>query len=406
MSDIRELTETWTGNSGKEGLSRRSLVRRAAALGVGAPALASVLASTEGVQARGSRSTLQDAPGDGVIGGTLRVATIGEPPTLDEHQTTASIVAEITYNMYETLFTYDTEYQPIPMLADSHEVSEDGLTHTIRLRQDVPFHNGDLMTADDVIASIQRWGGISGVGERLLAATEELAKVDDHTIEFRLTNPYGTLLVALSHNTQGCVIYPKSIIDATGEEQLSEFIGTGPYRLAERQADRFIRLERFENYAAVPGEPNGYGGHKYAYFDQIEFIPVPDEASRVTGLQAGDYHIVLDVSNDQYEVLKDSSGVIAEILPPTFWDVFFLNWESPMMSNPAMREAFQAALNHEPLMRAGRGSEEFWQLGPSLMREDGPWYTDAGADRYNIYDPELAKSKLEEAGYDGTPLRF
>ena len=66
----------------------------------------------------------------------------------------------------------------------------------------------------------------------------------------------------------------------------------------------------------------GYGGKKYAYADKIEFYPVPDEAARVAGLQSGDYDLSLDIGNDQYEVLKDAPGVIAEILTPTNWDVY------------------------------------------------------------------------------------
>ncbi len=391
------------------GLSRRELVKRGAAIGLGSSALAASLAGVTGpraAQARGPRAMLQDDPAAGTRGGTLRIATIGEPPTLDEHQTTAGITAEIGYCWFETLFTYDAEYQPVPMLAESHTVSEDGLTHTITLRQGVPFHNGATMTADDVIASLTRWGGISGVGQRLFEATTELAKVDDATIEFRLSRPYGTILVALASNTQAASIHPKSVLDAATDQPLTEFVGTGPYRLAEWQPDAFIRMERFEEYAALESPPNGYGGRKFQYADVIEFIPVPDEAARVAGMQAGDYHYAMQIANDQYTVLQDSPGIIAEIQHPTEWDVFFLNWQSPMMSNLAMRQAFQAALDHLPILLSARGSEEFIRLDPGLMMAESPWHTDAGIEQYNMNDPELAAAKLEEAGYDGTPLRF
>lgn len=394
-------------------LSRRSVLRRAAALGIGVPALAMMVGRAgPGRAAASVLRAAQEDPASGTRGGNLRVVTIGEPPTLDEHQTTAGITAEIGYNMYETLFTYDPQYQPIPMLAESYTVSEDKLTQTIVLRQGVPFHNGEVMTADDVIASINRWGQISGVGKRIMEATNEVAKVDDHTVEFRLKRPYGTIPVALAHNTQACVIYPKSVIDAGTLEPFTDpatqLIGTGPYRLAEWRPDAYIRFERFEEYAALPGTPNGYGGHKYQYADTIEFIPVPDEAARVAGLQAGDYDLAsqIAIGNDQYEVLKDSEGVISEILQPTEWDVFFLNWKSPLMGNLAMREAVQAALDHEPMLLNARGGPDFIQLDPGLMMLQTPWHTAAGQDRYNLRNPDLAKQKLTEAGYDGTPIRF
>jgi peptide/nickel transport system substrate-binding protein len=353
------------------------------------------------------RTGYQDSV-SGTRGGNLRVVTSGEPPTLDVHQTTTGITAEIGYNIYETLFTFDAQYQILPMLAESYTVSEDKLTHRIVLRQGVPFHNGELMTADDVIASINRWGQLSCVGKRLLAATNEIARIDDHTIEIRMDQPFGTFPVALGQNSQGCVIYPRSVIDKGTLEPLPEQIGTGPYKLAEWKADAYIRLERFEEYAALPGAPNGYGGHKQQYVDTMEFIPVPDESARVAGLQAGDYHVAaqLTVGNDQYQVLKDSDGVIAEISQPTNWDVLYLNWKSPLIGNLAMREAIQAALDHLPILLSARGGEEFIRLDPGLMMLQTPWHSYNGRDRYNMNNPDLAKQKLLEAGYDGTPIRF
>src|SRR5215207_7644524 len=334
---------------------------------------------------------MPDDPAAGVRGGTLRVATIGEPPHLDEHQSTADIIAQIGYCAYEGLFTYDETYQAIPELVETYTASEDGLTHTMALRQGVMFHNGEEMTAADAIASVERWGRISGVGQRLLEKTTELAQVDDLTLEFRLSEPYGTILIALAHNTQACTIHPKSVLDAAGDEPITEtamYVGTGPYRLEDRQADAFIRFARFDGYVPRTEAVNGYGGVKYAYADTIEFIPVPDEAARVAGLQSGDYHLAMEISNDQYQTLSDSPGVVAEILPPTNWDVFFLNWKSPMMGNLTMRQAFQAALDSEPMLLSGRGSAEFIRLDPGLMMQQTPWYTKAGEEFYNIADPE------------------
>jgi peptide/nickel transport system substrate-binding protein len=390
-------------------IDRRSMLARMVRLGMSVPALELLArgAGSERALAAMRRTADQDVV-SGTRGGNLRVVTAGEPPTLDVHQTTAGITSEIGYNICETLFTFDAQYQIIPMLAASHTISADGLMHRIVLRQGVPFHNGEVMTADDVIASIQRWGQISGVGKRMLAATSELARIDDHTIEFRLTQPFGTIPVALGQNAQGCVIYPKSAIDNGTLESLNEIIGTGPYTLADWKADAYIRLARFEEYAALPGAPDGYGGHKYQYVDTMSFIPAPDEAARVAGLQAGDYEVAaqLTISNDQYAVLKDAEGVIAEISQPTNWDVIYLNWKSPLIGKLAMREAIQAALDHLPILLSARGGEEFIRLDPGLMMLQTPWHSSNGQDRYNMNDPDLAKQKLLEADYDGTPIRF
>ncbi|HEV2128016.1 MAG TPA: ABC transporter substrate-binding protein [Thermomicrobiales bacterium] len=385
-------------------MTRRDVVQRSAGIGVGV-ATAGMFAGAPGMAAALRR---QDG-GEGNYGGRLRVGIMGEPPTLDEHQTTAGIVAEVTYPMYETLFTYDANYQAIPMLVETHTMSEDGLTHTMKLREGITFHNGEPMTAADVHASVTRWAQISGVGSNLFEAVDEFVEVDEHTVEFRLSRPYGTILIALAHNTQACTIHPKAIMEEAGTEPLSrdeQLIGTGPYMLSARQADAYIRQVRFEDYVSRDEPINGYGGAKYAYVDEIEFIPVPDEAARVAGLQAGDYEIALEISNDQYELLRETPGVVAQIQEPTNFEVFFLNWRSPLMSNLALRQAFQAALAHEPILTAARGGDPFTRLDPGWMMQQTTFHTTAGEEHYNVNDPELARQKLEEAGYDGTPVRF
>ena len=401
MSNERDLLRLLAAADEKS-ISRRSLVKRGSAIGLGAAALGAIGAPG---MLRMSALAQESA---GTPGGNLTVALVGEPPTLDEHQTTAGVTAEVTSPIYETLFAYDNEWQPTPMLAESHTISEDGLTHTIALRQGVPFHNGEIMTSADVKASLDRWGQISGVGKRIYEKTTSVDATDENTITWNLTEPYGTVAIALSNNTQAASIYPKSVIDAGTLEPNEAVIGTGPYKLADRRADAYIRLERFEEYAAMEGGALGYGGTKSAYADTIEFIPVPDVAARVAGLQAGDYlmHMTSAMSNDQYDVVVDYPGLVASINTPTEWPVFFLNWQSPIMSNLAIREAVQAALDMEPMLQAAYGTADFYALDPGLMMTQTPWHTDAGSDRYNMADPELAKQKLEESGYDGTPIRF
>jgi peptide/nickel transport system substrate-binding protein len=390
-------------------MDRRSLIRRSIALGVSSTALTAFAAGRLGGHASAA-TLLQATPGSGTKGGTLKIATIGEPPHLDEHQSTAEIIAVLGYCAYEGLFTYDVGYQPVPELVETHTVSADGLVHTMALRKGVKFHNGEELKAADAIASVQRWGRISGVGKRLMAATASLNQVDDYTIEFKLTAPYGTMLIGLAHNTQACTIHPKSILDAAGDAPITDptkYIGTGPYKLTEWKKDAYMRFERFDGYQSAAGDaPIGYGGKKYAYADKIEFYPVPDESARVAGLQSGDYHLALDVSNDQYAVLKDAPGVVAEILTPTNWDVFFLNWKSPMTGNLAFRQAVQAVFDMKPMLQSGRGDDSFTRLDPGLMMKQTPWYTTAGSEFYDMKNPDLAKAKLKEAGYDGKPLRW
>src|SRR5205814_355656 len=91
-------------------------------------------------------------------GGVLRVALIGEPPTLDAHATTAVITREIVVNMYEGLFALDAKYQPVPLLAERAETLDGGKRYLVHLRNNVKFHNGKTLGAADVVASPKRWG--------------------------------------------------------------------------------------------------------------------------------------------------------------------------------------------------------------------------------------------------------
>lgn len=380
-------------------IDRREVLKRGSALGIGAAAL--------GGSGGGMRAAATARQDEGVRGGTLNVAVVDEPPTLDLHQTTARVVSSITWNVYEALFTFDQEFQVIPMLAESHEVSEDGLIHTVTLREGVPFHNGEELKAADVIASFERWSSLSGSGASLMEAADEVVAVDDYTIEWRLLHPFGAFLQTVSQQGQGMAIYPKSVIDASGDEPLTEFIGTGPYQFVEQRADRYTKLARFEDYAALPGEPNGYGGHKHQHLDEMMFIPVPDEAARLAGLQAGDYHFIDSeaISAEQSEALEGDSNVAIEHLPPTGWRALVLNWQSPLMDDPKIRQAFQAALDHEQILQASEG-EGFYRLDPGVMLKETVWHTTAGEELYSPNDPEKAQALLEEAGYDGTPLRM
>ena len=99
----------------------------------------------------------------------------------------------IDWNMFEALFTFDAEYNTVPMLAEGIEVSDDGLVNKITLRQGVPFHNGEEMRAADVVASFNRWARVASLGLAISDFLDEIVEVDPYALEFRLTLP----LVAL-----------------------------------------------------------------------------------------------------------------------------------------------------------------------------------------------------------------
>jgi peptide/nickel transport system substrate-binding protein len=292
---------------------------------------------------------------------------IGEPPTLDLHTTTAVIVQHITWQIYEGLFTYDKSYSAVPLLVDSHAVSDGGRTYTFKLRRGVKFHNGKEMTSADVVASLKRWGKLATAGKTVWRNVEGVDAKDSHTVALYLKEPSAALLMGLARPNNGAVVYPKEIIDAAGDNAVKEYIGTGPYRFVEHRPDRHIKLARFKDYVARAEPPDGFGGKRTAYLDEILFIPVGDVAVRLAGVETGEYHYAQQIQQDQYDRVKAMPAVVPSIIKPANWSTAVLNHKQGLMADKRVRQAFQAALDMEPIMAAGFGNKAFYRLDPSLM---------------------------------------
>jgi peptide/nickel transport system substrate-binding protein len=395
-------------------VSRRTIVRSGAA-GVAGLAAAGTLNRVGAMPGRGDMLRMPGLPhfqeatpaAEGVYGGRLRVATTGQPATLDGHFVAQRTIGLIDWNMFEALFTFDAEYNTVPMLAEGIEVSEDGLTNKITLRQGVPFHNGEEMRAADVVASFNRWAPVASLGLAISAFLDEVVEVDPYAVEFRLSSPLVALPSLLARQQSGLSIHPKAIMEAAASEPMTpeQYIGTAPYKFVEFQPDRFTLLDRFDDYVGVDSEPSGYAGRKAAYLDEIEFIPVPEEAARVAGLQAGEYNYLEEIIPDQIAVLQDYPGVTIEILPPRSYGVIIMNTAGGMFTDQTLRQAVQAAIEVESSGQATHG-EGYFELGPGIMLPQTIWDSDVSAELYNQNNPEKAAQLLGEAGYDGTPIRL
>ena len=338
-------------------------------------------------------------------GGVLKVASIGEPPTLDIQATTTTLTYEIMWHAYEPLFTHDRAWNPIPMLAESHAVSDRGLRHTIALRRGVKFHNGKEMTAADVVASLKRWGQVATVGKVIWSSVEGIEAKDPYTVVIGLKQPSGSLLYGLSEPS--AMIYAKEIVDAAGTGPINEHIGTGPYRFVEHKPDRHIKFVRFKDYAARAEPANGFGGKRTAYLDEILFIPVPDTAVRQAGVETGEYHHAMFMKQDGWDRIKALPQLESRIVKPRGWNLISLNHKAGLMTSRPLRQAVQAALDMEPIMIAAFGHKDFYRLGPALFfPEQAAWHSSAGGPLYNQRDRDKAKRLMKEAGYAGQTVRW
>jgi len=346
-------------------------------------------------------ATIADAQ---MRGGVINVATIGEPPTLDAMVSTADLVGMISQHIFETLYTFDADWKPVPLLAaELPQISDDGKIYTIKLRENVKFHDGSSMTSTDVVASLTRWTQVASRGKQTATMIEKIEAVDATTIRINLSAPYAPLIPLLAFNNSAAIILPA----AHQAEPMSDFIGTGPYKLQERRPDQYIQLVRFDDYKTPPGESSLYGGARNQYVDEIRFVPVPDASTRVEAAISGQYDYVDSIPVESYDRVAQASAVEPFILEPFGWPVFVMNTGEGIAQSQELRQAVQLALNEEDMLAAAFGSENFYKAEGALYPENFVWNTQTGVEgRYNVADSAKAKELLAQANYDGSPLRI
>lgn len=340
---------------------------------------------------------------DDLYGGTLNFAFNAQPPTLDPMATTATATRDIARHIFEQLVTFDSHMEVQPMLAESFVVDEDANTVTFNLRKGVTFHNGKEMKAEDVVASMEKWAVDSAQARSFLAGVT-FEEVDEYTVVAKLEKTGLIDMFIFADLTQIAAIMPKEVIENAGESGLTEYIGTGPYKFEEWRQDQYVHLTRYEDYVGLDRETDGLTGYKAAYVDEIYFHFVTDASTRVAGLQSGDYHLANFIPQDSADMLAANPEIEIRTEISSFPGLVF-NKKEGVMSNKLMRQAMNAALDVEAMMKAAYGSEEFYSLNHELMLEEQTaWYTDAGKDKYNQKDLDKARELLEEAGYNGEEI--
>ena len=342
-------------------------------------------------------------------GGTVHVAIIGEPPvTADAMFTTNFITTDITRQIYEGLFAQDSKLGPKPMLIDAFDVSQDGLTYTFKLRTGVKFHNGNEMNADDVVASLTRWGKMTGRGKQIFAQLADggLKAVDPQTVTLAMTKPAGVLPVFLA--LYEGFITTKAVCDAIGTKKMpdDQIVGTGPFKFKEHQVDRYIKLARFDEYSARNDEADGLAGKKVVYIDELDIIPVPNISVSTSGVITGEYQFARDVDNNQLDVLKSSPGVTAIIKKPGGWICLNYNKKMGAFTDKKLRQAVSMCFDREQTLIAAYGVKELTRTDPSIAAPETIWYSQAGKDVYEKVDQEEAKKLVQESSYDGSPIRW
>lgn len=342
----------------------------------------------------------------------LNIAVHQEAPTYDVHKTTSLIARQVfSGTVWEKLVTLDSNANVVPELAASYEISEDAKTYTFYLREDVTFHDGTPFTAEDAAASMNRWINAYSTAKKLVGeGTFEV--IDDYTVQITTDAPALTLPDMMAGAAQPAIVTTAAACANEDEKgYLIDYIGTGPYEFVEWVQDQYITLERYDAYTPYYLEGSteevmdGWAGFKHAYTKTLKFFYVPEEATRVAGLQTGQYDIILGASSDNYDMIssipelaiaKEQAGTVALV---------FNKAEESIASDINLRKAINAIASSEDILTSAFGS--FYDLGSCYMDDiNKAWLTDAGSENYNLQDLELAKEYLAASSYNGETFKI
>jgi len=293
---------------------------------------------------------------------------------------------EVCRHIFEGLVETDEKLNIKPLLAESWDVSPDGMTYTFYLRKGVKFHDGADFNAQAVKKTFDFLlnGKLRRTG-RYKPIIKEVEVVDDYTVRFHLNFPFSEFLTYMSW-AAAYIISPNSI-DKYGDNygELGKHpVGTGPFTFVEWKAGERIVLKANENY---------WGGRPY--LDEIEFRVTPEDVTRALQIQSGDAHVTTRVPPVMYNALKKDPRVVIERVPETRVIFIGLNVLKKPLSDVRVRKALNYAIDKEKLCKVVLQGMAFPLKSP--ISELLPGHYPVGA---YPYDPKKAKELLKEAGYD------
>lgn len=338
-------------------------------------------------------------------GGELNIAWNAQPPSMDPLMSSANATRDLVRNVFEPLVTLDANSEVQPVLAESFELADDNASITFTLREDVPFHDGSIMEAEDVVASIEYWIEHSRTASQYLEGAE-VSSPEDHAVRVDFAGPTPAAEQLFAHQNQYQAVMPASLIEDAGPEGIAEYIGTGPYELGEWATDQHIRFDKYEDYVSPEGETSGTAGEKNPYFDTIFYHFVGDASTRVSGMQSGEYDAAASIPWDNAEMFDGDDNVYLDIASSGFSLTIFNKAEGEVMADQSMRQAVMAASDPEPSLEAAFATDEFFSVNASLLPEESPFYSEVNVELQANQDTDAAQDFLDEAGYDGEVVRM
>lgn len=213
---------------------------------------------------------------------TLIIGHWSDPPSLDPNNALNDCSMRVTTNVFDTLVRMDAHFTPQPCIAESWEISDNQMEYTFKIRNDVKFHNGDLLTVDDVVFSIDR-GINSPKASPSFSHVKSVEKVDDSHVKIILNAPYNQILACLA--LPFGPIMSKSYVETVGDEQFArEPMGTGPYKFVNWVRGEKVVLEANEDYFL--GAPA---------IKHVEWVTIADTSAALLNLESSDIDAYCDI---------------------------------------------------------------------------------------------------------------
>ncbi len=340
------------------------------------------------------------------------------PSGIDPHVNASSELGIALSSVYDTLVYRaldgggDTGRLFVPGLAQSWDISDDDLSYTFHLRQDVHFHDGTPFNAEAVRVNIERILDPATRSQKAVYLLGPLSSVEvlgEYDVALHLSSPYSPLLDGLSQVYVGMA--SPAALTTWGEDYQFHQVGTGPFRFVEYVPNDHLTIARNDDYAWGP-ELFDHSGT--AYLEQVIFRFFADPAGRSLALEAGDVQVMGEVPPlDTNRLETNAQFQVIPVPIPGQSLGFMLNTQRPPLDDPRVRAALLHATDRQSIVQAVFGDRSRVADGPLSASTFG--YAPPAPALDMSYDPAMAAALLDEAGWfnvapgqprqrDGQPL--
>jgi peptide/nickel transport system substrate-binding protein len=328
--------------------------------------------------------------------------------SLDPVWTTADITRNYSLAVFDTLYGYDAQFNVQPQMVAGHRVDDDGKTWELTLRDGLSFHDGEKVLARDCVATIKRFGVRNSFGQALMQRVGEITAPSDSVIRFRLNRPFPLLPAALAEVY--CAIMPTRLAETDPMKQISQAIGSGPFRFEADERIAGSRVVFSRNAAYIPratGTPSFNAGPKIVNVDRVVWNFIPDPATASAALQQGEVDWWENPALDLLPQIKAYKGVTVTVKDRTGeMGCLRFNQLLPPFDNPAIRRVVVAAIDQKEIMEAVAGAEpSLYKTDVGLFVPGTPMASSVGVEiTRGPKDYAKLKADLEAAGYDGRKI--